>query len=242
MALVFLNKVHNSTIRQSPGFKHTIASSKGLFSLPDVWQNNSMVKLPPTNGTEHDTPVLTHDVDPGSFLFLMTRTARHWRRELDTVLAHYGLTEARTRPLIYIDRLGDGIRQKDLALELDIEGSSLVRLLDTLESADLIRRRVGKDDRRERHLYLRPAGRELVERVRDLTNKLHRFVLDNLTPAQEQISLAVFSTLDKVLENAGNIIDQSDAVTRDARTTKPTKKTPAKNRKNSVNRVTHTNP
>lgn len=141
------------------------------------------------------------------FLFSMTRTARHWRRELDTLLEHYGLTEARTRPLIYIDRLGDGIRQKDLAAELEIEGSSLVRLVDSLEQAGFIRRRVGKGDRRERYLYLTASGREMVNQVRHLTDKLHRHILDHLSPVQEKACLAAFLALDQALENAANTID-----------------------------------
>lgn len=154
------------------------------------------------------SPPSDHDADPGIFLFVMTRTARHWRRELDEILAHYGLTEARTRPLIYIDRIGNGLRQKDLAQELEIEGSSLVRLLDSLERSGLIKRKVGKDDRRERRLYLTPQGREMVRHVRALTDNLHHYVLSKLSPTQEKVCLATFSILDKTLRNAANKIDR----------------------------------
>lgn len=159
--------------------------------------------------------------DLGKFLFVLTRTARHWRLELDRILEHYGLTEARTRPLIYIDRLGDGIRQKDLAAELEIEGSSLVRLVDSLEKAGFIRRRVGKGDRRERYLYLTASGREMVSTVRQLTDKLHRHVLDNLSPNQKRTCLAAFVALDEALEDAAERIDPlpgADAVSQQSET------------------------
>lgn len=150
---------------------------------------------------------MDHGADLGQFLFVMTRTARHWRLELDRLLEHYGLTEARTRPLIYIDRLGDGIRQKDLAAELEIEGSSLVRLVDSLEKGGLIRRRVGKGDRRERYLHLTASGREMVLKVRKLTDKLHRHALDNLSPNQERACLSAFAAIDEALADAAERID-----------------------------------
>lgn len=147
------------------------------------------------------------DNDTGIFLFVMARAARQWRAELDALLLHYGLTEARTRPLIYIDRLGDGIRQKDLAAELDIEGSSLVRLLDSLEKAKLIRRKVGKSDRRERKLYLTPDGQSLVTKVRTLTGALHRYVLSHVAEKDIEACMRTFDALSRALVNAADAVD-----------------------------------
>jgi MarR family transcriptional regulator for hemolysin len=48
------------------------------------------------------------------------------------------MTEATWRPLVYVARLGAGVRQKELAIALGIEGPSLVRLLDGLERRRLI--------------------------------------------------------------------------------------------------------
>lgn len=155
---------------------------------------------------------MTEDEDLGAFLFAMTRTARRWRRELDILLDHYGLTEARTRPLVYIERLGEGIRQKDLAAELEIEGSSLVRLLDSLEQGKLIKRRMRKDDRRERSLHLTPAGRDLVHQVHELTNNMHLHVLDSLSSADRRTCLAAFQTLYSALEHAADTVDPSPII------------------------------
>ncbi|UPG70899.1 hypothetical protein MVG78_09605 [Roseomonas gilardii subsp. gilardii] len=44
-----------------------------------------------------------------------------------------GLSDGTWRPLLYLGRMGGGIRQTDLAGALGIEGASLVRLLDALE-------------------------------------------------------------------------------------------------------------
>ena len=48
---------------------------------------------------------------------------------VDAELQAFGLTDATWRPLAYVGRLGGGVRQKELAIALAIEGPSLVRLL-----------------------------------------------------------------------------------------------------------------
>ena len=76
-----------------------------------------------------------------------------------------GLTEATWRPLVHVRRLGDGVRQKELAASLSIEGPSLVRLLDNLERRGLIERREDETDRRARGIHLTRAGRDLAVRA-----------------------------------------------------------------------------
>ena len=83
----------------------------------------------------HD-PLFVH-----SFSFRLAYIARRLRQAVDDELRAYGLTDATWRPLVYVGRLGDGVRQKELAQALGIQGPSLVRLLDTLERHGLIERR-----------------------------------------------------------------------------------------------------
>src|SRR3546814_1064441 len=95
------------------------------------------------------------------FGFRAALGVRRLRQAVDTELRAYGLTEATWRPLAYVGRLGDGVRQKDLATALGIEGPSLVRLLDTLERRGLVERREDDADRRARGIHLTTARREL---------------------------------------------------------------------------------
>ncbi len=134
--------------------------------------------------------------DPGSFLFAMTRAVRHWRRQLDLELHHCDLTEATCRPLVWMDRMGDGVRQKDLAYELEIEGSSLVRLLDALEKSGLIERRI-ENDRRAKGLFLTAAGRAMVEKVRSLTDALHNEVLSAISATDQRACMRAFAVLEQ---------------------------------------------
>jgi MarR family transcriptional regulator for hemolysin len=93
------------------------------------------------------------------FGFRISLIARRLRQAVDVELRAYGLTEATWRPLVYVARLGAGVRQKELAVALGIEGPSLVRLLDGLERRGLIERRADGTDRRARGIHLTADGR-----------------------------------------------------------------------------------
>jgi len=100
-----------------------------------------------------------------TFGFRIALITRRLRQLVDNELRESGLTEATWRPLVYLERHREGIRQKDLASALGIEGPSLVHLLDSLERRGLIERREDEADRRARRIYLTPRGRDLQKWV-----------------------------------------------------------------------------
>jgi MarR family transcriptional regulator, transcriptional regulator for hemolysin len=89
--------------------------------------------------------------------------ARRWRAALDQAMKESGQTFARWRTLDALNELGDGASQRDLAHAMGIEEPGLVRLLDALEEAGLLERRVSPQDRRSKLLVLSPEGRRMVE-------------------------------------------------------------------------------
>jgi MarR family transcriptional regulator for hemolysin len=138
---------------------------------------------------------------PGeNFGFRVARIARRLRQEVDGELRSYGLTEATWRPLAYVGRLGEGVRQKELAQALGIEGPSLVRLLDSLERRGLIERRAEEDDRRARGIYLTPAGRELQRRVLRVSDATQRRLLSAVRPADLEACDRVFQAIEAALD------------------------------------------
>ena len=102
----------------------------------------------------------------------LVQLGRGWRRVLDEELARYGLTDATWRPLFHLGRLGDGIRQSELAEALGIQGPSLVRLLDNLERDGLIARHENRDDRRAKILTMTEAGRRIYQQVQAVTERV----------------------------------------------------------------------
>src|ERR1700759_2116248 len=99
-----------------------------------------------------------------AFGALLSRAYRQWRRAADLRLQPYDLTEATWLPLIRIARAPTPPRQKDLAASLFVDNSSVVRLLDNLETAGLVERKEG-EDRRAKIIKLTSRGRSIADKV-----------------------------------------------------------------------------
>lgn len=92
--------------------------------------------------------------------------SRLWRRNIDQQMAAVGLADISWSPLIHLAESGDGVSQKELASLVGIDGSSLVRLLDTLEVRGHIERCISPDDRRVKLVMLTEAGKTAVTAIR----------------------------------------------------------------------------
>ena len=135
------------------------------------------------------------------FGFRVARIARRLRQAVDAELRTFGLTEATWRPLAYVGRLGGGVRQKELATALSIEGPTLVRLLDNLERRGLIERREDETDRRARGIYLTRAGRELAVRVAKVGTEVQARALAKASPADLEICQRVLDQIERQLDS-----------------------------------------
>ena len=126
------------------------------------------------------------------------RLATAWRREIDERVRGFALTDATWRPLLYLGRMGDGVRQTDLAAALTIENPSLVRLIDALERVKLVERLEDPDDRRSKRLWMTAAGRETYGKVAAIHASLaDAFVKD---VSAEELDLC-YSVLGRVLQS-----------------------------------------
>ncbi|AVG16794.1 MULTISPECIES: MarR family winged helix-turn-helix transcriptional regulator [Chromobacteriaceae] len=116
-----------------------------------------------------------------SFCLRLQRAARLWRQVADEELKKYGLSEATTTPLWLIGRLGEGLRQRALAEHLGIEGQSLVRLIDHLESSGLVVRRDDPTDRRAKVLMLTEAGKSMAAQVDQVVRGIRERLLQDVS-------------------------------------------------------------
>jgi MarR family transcriptional regulator for hemolysin len=138
---------------------------------------------------------------PGrEFGFRVARISRRLRLAVDRELGAFGLTEATWRPLAYVGRLGEGVRQGELAAALGIEGPSLVRLLDGLERRGLIERREQEGDRRVRGIYLTAPGRELQRRVLSISDNIQQRVLAAADPKDIEACDRLFGIIERALD------------------------------------------
>ena len=125
------------------------------------------------------------------FASLVARAARQWRRTVDRRLQPFGLTEATWLPLIYLARAPVPMRQKDLAAALILDGSSVVRLLDALEAAELVERREEPGDRRARIIVPTRRGLSIVEQVEAVSREVRSATLSGLSDDELEVATRV---------------------------------------------------
>ena len=119
----------------------------------------------------------TTTITRSNLLYHLGLLTRRWRQVLDNEFNAAGLTDATWRPLLHLHLLGDGVRQKDLAASVGIEGPSLVRLIDTLVTKGLIQRSEDGSDRRAKQLGLTPEGQLVVARIKEIAAPLEEELL-----------------------------------------------------------------
>ncbi len=85
----------------------------------------------------------------------------------------------------------EGAIQQELGSAMGIDPSTMVSLIDQLESAGLAKRRPRPTDRRAREVAITPKGRRVLEQARQLAMQVEDDVLRGLSPAERQRMLAL---------------------------------------------------
>jgi MarR family transcriptional regulator, temperature-dependent positive regulator of motility len=129
-------------------------------------------------------------------LFFRLWRASHVRTA--DVLGSVGLTPA-LFALLNVIGARSGAIQQELGSALGIDRSTMVSLIDQLESAGLATRRPSARDRRAREIAITPKGRRLLQRARRIISETEDEVLAGLT-AEERSEL--LSLLRRALESA----------------------------------------
>ena len=134
---------------------------------------------------------------------------RGYRRMVDHRLAEHHISDARALPVLHIARAGDGMRQRELAEIIGIEGPSLVRLLDQLCAAGLVERRPDPADGRAKTLHITPAGRQLAVVVEDVLQALRDQVFAGVSDGDIEATLRTMSAMDGALRHLP-LVDDAD--------------------------------
>ncbi|MCS3445900.1 MULTISPECIES: MarR family winged helix-turn-helix transcriptional regulator [Bradyrhizobium] len=135
---------------------------------------------------------------------LVTRLARIWRRQSDQALSDHGLSYATAIPLLVLSRQGETVRQGVLADELGIEGPSLVRLIDLLQSEGFVERREDPTDRRAKTLHLTTSGEAKVEEINRVLRRVRAGLLKDIGSAELAVT---FETLQLIEQRASRLQD-----------------------------------
>jgi MarR family transcriptional regulator for hemolysin len=98
-------------------------------------------------------------------------------------------------PLIHLARAPVPLRQKDLAASLVLDGSSVVRILDALETAGLIERREESSDRRAKTITLTNRGLSIIDQVEAASREVRNSTLVGLSGDDIEIATRVLEVV-----------------------------------------------
>ena len=107
--------------------------------------------------------------------------AKLWRQAADRALSDMCVSASTGWALVQVGRLGDDVRQTDLASELDVTQASLVRSIDQMTAAGLVDRHRDPVDARVSRIRLTDRGRTLVTTIETKFATLRRAMLDGVS-------------------------------------------------------------
>ena len=113
----------------------------------------------------------------GHVLMLVSRA---WRSVVDGRLAELGLTDTTWVPLFHLHAADQALTLKQLAQRVGLDSSTLVRVVDLLESRGLVVRETDASDRRSKSLRLTKQGLAVVADVRGKLFQVEAQVLEGM--------------------------------------------------------------
>jgi MarR family transcriptional regulator for hemolysin len=115
-----------------------------------------------------------------NFAIRSVLVARRYRALLDDRLRPLGHGTARMEALSAISALPKLSPQTAIAKRIGIEGPTLTRMLDTLETEGLVVRLSDPSDRRTKLIQLTPAGREALAEIAGVADAFRHQVLADM--------------------------------------------------------------
>ena len=157
---------------------------------------------------------MARDPVDANFLFTLGELQRLVRAYADRQAARFGITRAQWAVLAKVERF-EGMKQTELAEQMEMQPITLTRLIDRLCDNDWIERRSDDSDRRVNRLYLRKTGRALLGKMNGLKSEITATALEGISPADAQRLLAQLETVKENVRNA--IADAEDDARKEQR-------------------------
>lgn len=129
-------------------------------------------------------------------LMMLLRVASHvLATELAARLDELGIAPRENCTLT--NALDAGLTQSELAEQCNVDKTTMVVTMDTLEKAGLAERRPSETDRRARIIVVTEAGRQMIDQTKKIVEDIYADVLSSL-PIQERA--AFLSALTKLAQ------------------------------------------
>lgn len=129
-----------------------------------------------------------------SFGLLVVDVTRLMRKHFDRRAVRFNLTRAQWRALKRISH-GEGMRQAELAEQLELEPIAIGRVIDRLQKAGFVERRADPADRRAWRLFLTPRAHGVVDDMQQISDELFRHARRGVSAAQLRDLIDVLSRM-----------------------------------------------
>ena len=130
---------------------------------------------------------------------MINRTAKALIHVFDQELRkNVGISIGQWKIIIVVYNAGTSLTQKEVADMLDLEGSTLIPIIDKLEKDGLISRRVDQQDRRNNRIFLTAKSEKTVGLMLDCGLKINNWLTLNIS---EEDILITKRTLEKMSYN-----------------------------------------
>jgi DNA-binding MarR family transcriptional regulator len=130
--------------------------------------------------------------------FEIGETAHVLRKAFDRLAVGLGVTRAQWKVLFRLTRT-PGLRQVELADQLELEPITLCRIVDRLEEAGLVERTRDPDDRRAWRLHVTAEAQPLIEKLKKVGDELIRQAFAGIDAKDIEITRQVLA---RARENA----------------------------------------
>ena len=127
---------------------------------------------------------------------------RKLRAAFDALVREHGMTLSRARVFRKLSRR-DGINQRELADELELETPTLVRILDAMEAQHFIERRAAVSDRRDQQIFITESGKVVAAEVEALATSVRADILEGISDEDVGMALKVIRAMTANLQNIG---------------------------------------
>jgi MarR family transcriptional regulator for hemolysin len=129
-----------------------------------------------------------------NFMFALAELQRLVRLYADQQASQYGVTRAQWAVLAKLERM-EGLQQAKLAKLMEVQPITLTRLIDRLCALELVERRADLRDRRANRLYLTPAARPLLAKLKVLRSEINQTALRHMSLAEAQAMVKQLETI-----------------------------------------------
>jgi MarR family transcriptional regulator for hemolysin len=116
-----------------------------------------------------------------------------------------GLTPSQWKVILALS-LFNGISQKELADKIYVDGSTLVPVIDKMESGGLLERKSDPSDRRNNQLFLTKKAESTVDSIIEIILQLRKKLYQGISQGEQEI---IRTALQKIIDNADNSVNKA---------------------------------